>query len=273
LQNPEWSTLSYGGDGRSIKQLENGNFLLFSTQVSPYTTGDVYLGHCFNRVLDTSGQVLSEITIGTDSMNAHYGYIDPVASLGSDQFAAIVTHYAGTKNWHELARINDSGEIDTAYFLFYNSIADSLNLVFRCLSEDNGSGYIAAGFAQPSGESANVYLLRIGQFGDTLWSRRYEQGAQAFAVKAYTDGGYVLTGFRYIPNTNRVFLMRTDAAGEPLWTRYMGNRGGPIPLCGCCPMGTSLLGILPRSLLADLLEPAGAHQMGRGWVRSSGKAL
>lgn len=76
---------------------------------------------------------------------------------------------------------------------------------------------------------SSAWLVRADQFGDTLWTRRFVQPAQgwvALGVAEYIDNGFVLTGYRNGTAWDISFLMRTDANGNPLWTRYYGGSAG-----------------------------------------------
>src|SRR5678816_1732396 len=50
----------------------------------------------------------------------------------------------------------------------------------------------------------------------------------AYAVKATQDGGAILAGFtatNFLPLDADVFLVKTNSAGDTLWTRHFGGPG------------------------------------------------
>ncbi len=73
--------------------------------------------------------------------------------------------------------------------------------------------------------SAFVYA-QIGP-PDTLWTRRYKDGYQAagYDVQQTSDGGFIFTGptTRYGQLLNDVYLVKTDADGDTIWTRTFGG--------------------------------------------------
>jgi len=64
--------------------------------------------------------------------------------------------------------------------------------------------------------------MKVDASGDTLWTRRYSKGAWTFpeasGAEACSDGGYVIVGSIHDPTCEQVFVVRTDAEGDTLWT-------------------------------------------------------
>jgi hypothetical protein len=95
-------------------------------------------------------------------------------------------------------------------------------------------GYIIAGYTQSFGSMVQVYLIKINALGDTLWTRTYggESYDYGYCVWPTSDGGYFITGTTYsFGNYTEVYLIKTDADGDTLWTRVYGRGvgigGGP----------------------------------------------
>jgi hypothetical protein len=62
--------------------------------------------------------------------------------------------------------------------------------------------------------------------GDTLWTRVYggELNDNGLAVDQTTDGGYILAGLTYtFGEAGDVYVVKTDASGDTLWTRTYGG--------------------------------------------------
>ncbi len=63
--------------------------------------------------------------------------------------------------------------------------------------------------------------------GDTIWTRLYDAGANdiSFSVRQAPDGGYVLAGWTNSVGDGNMdfYLIRTNAAGDTLWTRTYGG--------------------------------------------------
>lgn len=89
------------------------------------------------------------------------------------------------------------------------------------------SGFALAGFTRSFGVGApqkNAFLIRLDPQGNTVWGRVYGglQDDEAFSVVQMHDGGFALAGrtwsFGPAPLPN-ILVLRTDAAGRPLWQR------------------------------------------------------
>lgn len=106
---------------------------------------------------------------------------------------------------------------------------DSVSHAIRQTRRTNDNGYVLGGFWNRPGNSTHAFLVRVNETGDTLWTRRYLQQGQGRVVMGLaecTDGGFVLTGYRNGSGWDISFLIRTDADGNPIWTRYYGGYAG-----------------------------------------------
>ncbi len=67
-----------------------------------------------------------------------------------------------------------------------------------------------------------------GQPPDTLWTKFYGDVGweEGYSVKETFDGGYIITGEKYIPTTDGydLFLLKTDANGDSIWMRTYGGQ-------------------------------------------------
>ncbi len=78
----------------------------------------------------------------------------------------------------------------------------------------------------------DVYLLKINDDGDTLWTRKYggDYSDVGRCVRPTTDGGYIITGWTYsygigTPDSSNVYLIKTDSLGNLEWERAFGGTG------------------------------------------------
>lgn len=94
------------------------------------------------------------------------------------------------------------------------------------------SGYAVLGGTLSYGAGGNdVYLIRTNSMGDTLWTRTYGGTGDDWGDTFLTmsDGGFLILAMTRsfgpgIPSAN-VYLIRTDASGDTLWTRIIDNGG------------------------------------------------
>jgi hypothetical protein len=95
------------------------------------------------------------------------------------------------------------------------------------VQQTSDGGYIIAGTTHSFGAGgSHVYLIKTNPSGDTLWTRTYggPNDNWGSCVRQTTDGGYIIVGETYTPaNKNDVYLVKTNASGDTLWTRTYGG--------------------------------------------------
>ncbi len=89
-------------------------------------------------------------------------------------------------------------------------------------------GYLCAGTTGSFGNSSQAYLIKTNAYGDTLWTRTYGLGdcEEARSVRQTPDSGCILAGYTAsYGDSEQVYLVKTNAAGDTLWTRTHGGTG------------------------------------------------
>jgi hypothetical protein len=89
-------------------------------------------------------------------------------------------------------------------------------------------GYIITGETESFGAGVyDVYLVETNAAGDTLWTRTYggPSNDEGYSVQQTTDGGFIVAGFTesFGAGGDDVYLIKTDAQGDTLWTRTYGG--------------------------------------------------
>lgn len=82
------------------------------------------------------------------------------------------------------------------------------------------SGYILTGGVADSNYYINdLILTRLNKFGDTIWTKRYDIGAEesGLAVAAAPDGGFAVLLLEYNSPDSR--LVKFNSSGDLLWTQ------------------------------------------------------
>jgi len=124
-----------------------------------------------------------------------------------------------------LVRTNSTG--DTLWTKTYGgSGIDEGNSIYKT----SDGGFILAGARSNNILIYDAWLIRTDSNGDTLWTKTYGENfgeELASSVIETSDGGFAFTGFRNTQTTfsRDVWLVRTDAAGDTLWTRTFGGTG------------------------------------------------
>jgi hypothetical protein len=114
---------------------------------------------------------------------------------------------------------------DTLWAMTYD--AGDVEKAFRARTADDG-GYIICGSTRSPGPGdTDAYLVRTGPAGDVIWARNYggAHTEEVYDVVQTSDGGYAAIGYT---STNTagyfdVYLIRTDAGGDTLWTKTYGG--------------------------------------------------
>jgi hypothetical protein len=119
-------------------------------------------------------------------------------------------------------------------------------------------GYIIAGFTESSGAGfSDVYLIKVDANGDSMWTRTFggTGSDDGMSIQQTLAGGYIIAGFTYsFGSGNRdVYLVRTDADGETLWTKTYGGADRDV---GCSVARTEAGGYV----IAGYTDSFGAGQ-------------
>jgi hypothetical protein len=91
-------------------------------------------------------------------------------------------------------------------------------------------GFILAGCTFSSGAGSNdYYLVKTDSLGNAVWTHTYGTSGteEAYGVQQTSDGGYIAAGFSapFGNNSQRVWLVKTNTAGDTLWTRWYDGPG------------------------------------------------
>ncbi len=97
-------------------------------------------------------------------------------------------------------------------------------------------GFIIVGETWYPGTPAweiDVYLVKTHPNGDTMWTKTYDRAQRTDKgqdVQQTDDGGYIIAGYTQIIGLDYDFyLIRTDANGDTLWTKTIGDSQAPTP--------------------------------------------
>ncbi|MCF8308622.1 MAG: T9SS type A sorting domain-containing protein [Bacteroidales bacterium] len=207
---------AYGHDhGESVQQTDDGGYIITGktgTYGSPPYETSVYLiktdaqgnstwtqtfggfedGGCSVRQTDDGGYIIAGKTF-------EYGY---------DHVKLIKTDAQGETLWTQTFFEEEDG-------------------VGHSVQQTEDGGYIIAGKTGDYGADSDVYLIKTDTQGDSLWTQTFggTSGDVGRSVQQTDSGGYIITGYTksFGAGSEDVYLIKTDAQGDTLWTRTMGG--------------------------------------------------
>ncbi|MCD4847001.1 MAG: hypothetical protein K8R76_02285 [Candidatus Aegiribacteria sp.] len=221
-------TRTFGGNaydpGFSVQQTTDGGYIIGgSTSSFGAGSSDVYL-----IKTDSCGDTLWTRTFGGSGYDRGYsvqqtsdgGYIVTGSTnsfgAGGDDVYLIKTDSSGDTLWTKAI-----GGYEWEYGFSVRQTIDE--------------GYIITGFTDSYGAGGDdVYLIKTDSSGDTLWTKTFGGNNHdvGYDVQQTTDAGYIVSGSTesYGAGGEDVYLIKTDAIGNTLWTKIFG---GYAYDCGC----------------------------------------
>jgi hypothetical protein len=220
-----WTKKSDGGpeDIYCVKQTEDGGFIASGTA---YNVG---AGNADAFLMKADGA-------GNPVWSKTYGGI-----YNDDAFTVQQTFDGGYILLGSSASFGTGNTDFDVYMIKTNSNGDTLwTRLFGDTLRDDGlgiqqtadSGYIITGGSESFGAGQNdVYLIKTDVNGNLEWSKTYggTEADIAWSVRQTADGGYITCGTTHScveNNYGDLFLLRTDANGDTLWTRAFGGLSG-----------------------------------------------
>ncbi len=92
-------------------------------------------------------------------------------------------------------------------------------------------GYIIAGKTNSFGAgNEDIYIIKTDTSGDTVWTKTYggNDRDEGYSCRQTSDGGYIIVGLTSsfgIGYYSDVYLIRTNAKGDIIWTKTHGGSG------------------------------------------------
>lgn len=96
--------------------------------------------------------------------------------------------------------------------------------------QTSDGGYILTGI-YGSGSNSQILLIKTDSIGIVQWEKVFERIPMyniPQAVQQTSDGGFIVTGQTGNFGAYDVFLIKTDAVGDTLWTRFFDNGGNDV---------------------------------------------
>jgi len=88
-------------------------------------------------------------------------------------------------------------------------------------------GFILTGWTRSFGTGCDVYLVKTDPAGNLTWQKNFggDDTEWGYDVQQTADEGYIITGYTssYGAGRQDVYLVRTDALGDSVWTNSFGG--------------------------------------------------
>lgn len=93
---------------------------------------------------------------------------------------------------------------------------------FRSIKQTSDGGYIIVGDKWEPSHACDVFVVRLDEYGDTLWTRTFDNVVDDSGrdVLETPDGDFIVTGF-CAPDSggNMGYVVKVSASGDSLWAR------------------------------------------------------
>ncbi len=217
-----WTKVLGGGSedrGHSVRQTPDGGYAM-AGQTASYGAG---LDDAWLVRTDQSGNVLWTQTFGGAGQDRAYS-LEQTADGG--YLVAGTTRRFGS-NFDDAFLVKTDASGDT---LWTKTLGGSSWDRALSVQQTADEGYVIAGDTRSYGAGYyDAWLIKTDASGDTAWTRVF--GGQdydgAASARQTADGGYIVAGYTesFGPGLKDVWLIKTDASGNTLWTRTYGEVG------------------------------------------------
>jgi len=221
-------TRTFGGanEDRSsaVRQTADGGYVLVGfSQSFGSTSRNVYLIRT-----DPNGDTLWTRTYGGSSLEEGSS-IEQTTDGGFIILGTTGSFGAGANDIY-LIKTDLNGDT-----LWTRALGGTMNEYAESIAQTTDGGYAIFGYTQSFGvNDFDLYLIKTDSAGFPAWSKTYGGYLtdQARSGQQTADGGYILGGFTesFGSGINDVYLVRTDANGDTLWTRAYGGSANELGL-------------------------------------------
>jgi len=214
-------TRPYGGDehdyGGSVRETSDGSYIVIGNTFS-FGAGDwdIWL-----LKVNPEGDTLWTRTYGGEAREGG-SWVEELPDGGYIVAGGTKSFGAGDfDGW--LLKLDANG--DTLWTRIYGEAGFDF---CWCVQQTPDGGYIITGGSGPDAPHSDLWLLKTDAEGDPEWSKVYgkDQKDYGHGVLQTADGGYIIVGYRdFTPSCTfgNLWLLKTDAAGDTIWTRTYGG--------------------------------------------------
>ncbi|MBW8048803.1 MAG: T9SS type A sorting domain-containing protein [Cytophagales bacterium] len=217
---------SWNDQGYSVQQTADGGYVIAGRGstfegdvylIKTDTAGDIMWTKAYGNLWDDRGYSVQQTADG--------GYV--IAGYTQSSIAGDFDVYV----------IKTDAAGDTMWTKVYGGTGFSQNDLGYSVQQTTDGGYVIAGYTESFGAgAADVYIIKTDSLGDTIWTKAYGGNGddRGYSVQQTADGGYVIAGYTTsfgggglcdLPPCADVYVIKTDAAGDTMWTKVYGGNG------------------------------------------------
>jgi len=193
----------------------DGNIAISGTSVS----GKILL----LKLSQTGNQLLrKEITVAATPAYSGAKVYSLVQTTDNGYMMCGSAYGAGTSSDVFLLKLNSSGE-----FVWAKTYGGNMDDYGNMMIRTRDGNYLLCGFSYSYTTEPydDIYLVKVNQDGDTLWTRSYAKHEQQtpFHLLETKNGDFVVSGTDEPTGDGRIiYLLRVDANGNKLWDNSIG---------------------------------------------------
>lgn len=216
-------TRSYGGPhndwGWSVQLTSDSGYIVAGTYGLGWlpSGGEVYLVRT-----NSLGTAIWTRRYCAEGKDTNYGFSVQQTHDGGYIVVGMTELWAQVPSDVYLMKMDVNG--DTIWTRTYGGIHHDLGY---SVQQTPDSGYIIAGGTESFDSGGDVYLIRTDANGNMLWTKTYggDNDDCAYSLQTTSDGGYIIAGSTcsFGSGGDDVYLIKTDAKGDTLWTRTYGG--------------------------------------------------
>jgi hypothetical protein len=209
--------------GSSIQQAADGGYIIsgFSLDV-PFST--------YIIKINTVGDTLWSKKIYNDNHDLGYSVIQ---ASDANYVAAGITTDGTTYVNARVTKLDSAGA--TLWNNGYTSAFSFVELIPYSVQQANDGGYVMAGYINNTATVYDMVLMKTDSDGVYQWNRWYggNDSDFAYSVQPASDNGFIMVGETksFGAGEKDVYLVKTNSAGDTLWTRTYGGTGIDIGKC------------------------------------------
>ena len=217
LGNEIWFRTFIGNGGEGVLQTEDGGYVIIGSSGYELFDHDVCLIN-----IDANGNEVWRRTYGGNNCDEGYS-IQPTQDGGYIIGGTTQSYGAGSFDVYLIKTDNNGFEE------WQKTFGGSYDDKGKSVQQTTDGGYIIAGCSQIPGLGSDVYLIKTGANGDSVWTRSFggESWDYGESVQQTSDDGYIIAGRTesFGAGNEDVYLIRTDANGDLVWTQTFGGNG------------------------------------------------